>query len=256
MKTNATERACVGLLTDRQREVLMFASKGLSNQGNGQTHRHRVRHGERSPQGDLQAAGRVHARRGCGDCSESGLGVSRTRQPSVTRRGVHNIHDLKLRCEVTPDGCWLWEGRIVCGRPSVHIAGSVVLGARITAVVLGRAAQRQPEQRWYVKCGKRECLSPKCLALGTHSDAHNAARMAGRLARDAADKARLRVRRRSRDDVRPRWMVEWALEAPQSGASVAHALGVDRSTVGLWRRAEKRGNDITGPFAQLLRAAG
>lgn len=175
------------------------------------------------------------------------------------RRGIHTIFDVLARCDrvgTRGDCHWLWEGLTdVRGRPMANMLGTVVKGIRITAMAMARDGERGQGQRWFAACGDRLCLSPRCLTLGTHSDAHAAASKAGRLRRYAADRAHLKVVRRRRPDVRPDWMVAWALESPQSSAAAAHALGVNRSTVGLWRRAQKRQHLVVGPFAQLLRLA-
>jgi hypothetical protein len=171
------------------------------------------------------------------------------------RRGIHTIFDLRERCEREGQH-WLWQGCVdPRGRPMANMLGTVVKGARIAALAMQRDDERGKTQRWFASCGDRLCLSPRCLQLGTHGQAFDVASAAGRLKRHAGTLARLTAFRRSRPDVRPEWMVEWALESPQSSAAVAHGLGVDRSTVGTWRRAHKRQHLVAGPFAQLLRIA-
>jgi hypothetical protein len=176
---------------------------------------------------------------------------------SADRRGIHTIHDLRERCDRLSNGCWIWPGAVDQGRPVTRIGGvkGLAAGASITAVLLGRAAERRPDQRWYVRCGERLCLSPRCLMLGSHGDALRCAAAVGRLRRTQAKRARDRAARRRQADVSPAWHVQWALESPQSAPDIAHALGVNRATVSNWRRGRQRPDLVCGPFDELMRLA-
>lgn len=171
------------------------------------------------------------------------------------RPGITGVMSLAARCSRQADGCWLWDGYVVRGRPSASITGhGCVHGHRITAVALGRDEERQPHQRWIARCGNALCMAPRCLHLATHREAHAVASAAGRLTRTPDEVARNRVARAKRGDVTPEELVFWALESPQSSAAVAHAIGCHSSAVRVWRRGKKRQSLTCGPYEQLMAA--
>jgi hypothetical protein len=164
------------------------------------------------------------------------------------------LDELRERCDV--EGAhWIWGGYTIRGRPQCSIGGVNVQGPRITATVLGTSRQRRSGQCWYAACGERLCLSPKCLRLGPYRDAHQTASKAGRLKRNPAQIAKVIAARRAQPDVLPEWMVEWALESPQSNGAVGHALGVSKTTVYQWRNGLARAAHRTGMFSQLMMGA-
>lgn len=170
----------------------------------------------------------------------------------MTRRGIHTLDDLQQRCTVNGKH-WLWDGAVSRGRPAATIGGSRVLGARITAVVMGRADERTGDQRWTARCGQALCLSPHCLLLAkSQRQCHRIASAAGRLKRSAAQRAAISLAHQKRGHSSPEWMVQWALESGQSSRVAGEALGVHHSTVRAWRGATKNLRIVTGPFSQLL----
>lgn len=70
----------------------------------------------------------------------------------MTRRGIHNQHDVAARCDIVGKH-WYWHGYTHGGRPAAHMCGTCALGIRITAIALGRDAERKPGQRWYAHAG-------------------------------------------------------------------------------------------------------
>ena len=157
-----------------------------------------------------------------------------------TRRGVIDLPDLELRCAVQANGCWLWEAGLSEGRPIATIGGRPICGQRITAIVLGRADERKPHQRWTAKCGNRLCLSPRCLVLRTHAQALQLAARSGRMERRPDQLARCIASRLRSGAIRPEWQVQWATESEQSSVEVAHALDVHPTTVRGWRNGAIR----------------
>jgi hypothetical protein len=171
------------------------------------------------------------------------------------RPGITGVMSLAARCDRQRDGCWIWTGYVIRGRPSANIKGhGSVHGQRIAAIAAGRDHERQPHQRWIARCGNELCLSPRCLHLATHREAHTVASAAGRLKRTPDQVARNRVARARRGDVVPAELVRWALESPQSSSSVAHAIGCHPSAVRFWRRGAMRQTVTCGPYEQLLAA--
>lgn len=176
-------------------------------------------------------------------------------KPTKPTNGLKTLDDLRERCDVEGKH-WYWTGNIVRRRPASWVMGERVCGQLITAKVLGRAAQRQPHQRWVATCGDPLCLSPRCLRLATHVEAHAIAGKAGRLARTTATRLKNMLAAQSRSTSYPAWMVEWARESPQSAPEIARALGVGRSTVVSWRSGSRRAVQEVTPFSQLfLKAA-
>jgi len=170
----------------------------------------------------------------------------------MSRRGIHTLDDLQARCEVYGPH-WIWQGMVVRGRASANLQGHVVHGARITALVLGRDSERQPHQRWTVRCGERLCLSPNCLLLArSHAAAHQIASRAGRLKRDAAASTAISRAHVQRGTAYPAWMVAWAMESTQPSREVGRTLGVHDSTVRAWRNGTRHLQVAAGPFSQLL----
>lgn len=168
------------------------------------------------------------------------------------RRGIHTLADLQARCSVEGKH-WMWTGQLTRGRPSCRLGRHSVHGPRITAVVMGRAEERQPQQRWTVTCGRPLCLSPRCLVLvRSQGEALRLQSRTGRLKRGAAaSEAISRAHRRS-GYTKPSWMVQWAKESGQPSREAAHGLGVHDSTVRAWRTGSKHLRASAGMFSQLL----
>lgn len=173
------------------------------------------------------------------------------------RRGIHSVEDLRARCHVSaePDACWIWEHSVVRRRPVASLPGRKnACGARIVAIVAGREHEREPHQRWSMRCGEPLCMNPSHIVLAkSHKAAHQLASKHGRLARGA--ECRLKISKAHEEAGRawPRWMAEWAVESQQSHVEIAHALAVHKSTVGNWKRGTRR--TLSSPFAGLLRLA-
>lgn len=188
---------------------------------------------------------------------------SEARKPLAKTPRLETLEQLRECCKVDGDH-WLWRrgfnGR---GRPTAAVNGNIRCGALITAMVLGREDERKPHQRWVSLCGIAECISPVCLRLRTHKEAHAIAARAGRLRRSPA--SRLRSTIAVNADPRrayPAWMVDWAIESPQSTPAVAHALGVSDYCVRCWRNGTSRTlrnaaqEDLSAsPFAMMVAQA-
>lgn len=166
--------------------------------------------------------------------------------------GIHSLDDLLARC-VKQGLHWIWQGFTVRRRPSATLNSVVVHGPRITAVVMGREAERLPHQRWTVRCGQALCLAPGCLVLAqSHGDALRTGSRRGRLKRGPAACAAVSRAHQTRGTCYPDWMVQWAKDSDQPSREVGRALGVHDSTVRAWRSGSKRLRMSTGMFSQLL----
>jgi len=169
-------------------------------------------------------------------------------------RGLKTPDDLRAACQVQGKH-WVWTGCMVRNRPVATIAGARICGGRITAALLGREAERQPQQRWVMRCAVAGCLSPTCLMLvESQGAALRMASRAGKLRRGPATSQAISRARQQAGLCYPRELVQWAQESEQRDAEVAHAIGCSRSTVAVWRGrvATKHSRLAVGMFAQLV----
>lgn len=136
--------------------------------------------------------------------------------------------------------CQVWSSGVNGdGRAVARVVGAVYSGQAITARALGLAGL--PGMRWVSCCGDPMCLAREHLVQRTHGQVVRAAAARGAYARNQEHIARRTATMISNGKAYPLWMREWAMESSQTHVDVAAALGVDPSTVGVWRRTAANG---------------
>lgn len=173
-------------------------------------------------------------------------------------RSLTSRKELRSRCEVQDDGCWLWLGGTSRGRPTTKINSKTRTGPTLVAAALGRLDDRPAEKRWFMACGKALCVSPDCLRMGTLRDMRRSHAKRGAYDKDIEHRRRLSEAMAKVPTTHPDWVVQWAIESPQNQREVEHALGVPQATISTWRRRAKRAftaANCAGPFSQLLKLA-
>lgn len=113
--------------------------------------------------------------------------------------GIHTLDDLRQRCHVDDNGCWLWGFSVTHdGQPKVHaiIDGERICttGGRISWLLSGGKLPAKHVVYRY-RCEAKLCLNPGHLRCGTKAEAGAQLVRIGRL---RGDPARSIINRRNR----------------------------------------------------------
>ncbi len=87
--------------------------------------------------------------------------------------GVKTLDDIRDRCFVDDNGCWVWKFATDDGCPKVHIGRDVIPGVKPAVYTARRVAwmlagKRKPTGYVvYVACPEAMCVNPDHLKLGT-----------------------------------------------------------------------------------------
>ena len=168
--------------------------------------------------------------------------------------GVRDLETLRERCRIDrATGCWVFriDSWRKTDRVSIRIIGvnSPLNGRRAALHLAG--VEIKPGN---VVVPKATCLDPACCNP-EHSKQISAAEFKSRTSRGRKRSAATLIRAAAAcPNRKPSWMVDWVLESEQPAQDVAHAMGLDYSTVQKWRNGTRRKFDRYGMFSALLAA--
>ena len=148
--------------------------------------------------------------------------------------GIRTVEDVRQRCFIDADGCWIWRGCSSGGAPSAKI-GSRYWKVRRWACIQTRtkAGKPMPAGRWQTACAcaKPQCVSPRC-AMPLEPKAFAAwLRDAGFVNTPAHKAACAEAMRKIAPKLDARKAVECAARilAGETSAKVAASLGISQS---------------------------
>lgn len=79
--------------------------------------------------------------------------------------GVRELEDIRLRCRINDDGCWIWAGSLnQAGMPQVRIGARTCYAHRVAYTLGGKAIPTG--YIVYHACGKTACCNPAHLRTG------------------------------------------------------------------------------------------
>ena len=148
--------------------------------------------------------------------------------------GIRTVEDVRQRCFIDADGCWIWRGCKSDGTPTAKIAGKYWKVRRWVCIQdRAKAGKPMPAGRWSAACGcaKRQCVSPRC-AMPLEPKAFAAwLRDVGYLNTPAHKAACAEAMRKAAPKLDARKAVECATRilAGEPSASVAASLGICES---------------------------
>lgn len=165
---------------------------------------------------------------------------------------VRDIATLRERCVIDQD-TECWHFRSARGKPMprdrrhvVHLFGGTVTTTTRAAWLLSRGKAPAPGLVVYRACESYDCCNPSHLKCGTKLVAQRTAFAAGRFttpARAAAVRKVSQSQRKLTDE-----LVSWLLASDQTGADLAHALGVSDSRINAIRQRAARIAQMASPF--------
>lgn len=171
--------------------------------------------------------------------------------------GIRTVEDLKLRCEVNEDECWIWQGGSnSTRRPESARVWLPDLGARsiqfASLYVSGNAPKRG--KRAYAHCGNKLCGNPEHAKAGTQTEVMRFYAEMGRFSHAEAKIALAKVAY-SRRLLTPEQAQE-VRESSETGLAMAEKFGVSDSVISRIRRGETyRRQELVGASVFSLVAA-
>lgn len=170
------------------------------------------------------------------------------------------LDEIKERCFINDDGCWLWRGALTEGKwPRIHAPDlSLPDGPKRTQT--GRRAT------WQLKTGKAipngwrvygTCLCDTCVNPD-HSKCGPTAELgkfSAKLGRFKGSHARITANRRTgrmRAILTPEQVLE-IQASPEMNRQLAERLGVSHQTISRARRGDMKSLQAANPFVGLLR---
>lgn len=150
--------------------------------------------------------------------------------------GIRTLADLRSRCYVDADTkCWHWRGATLKRKGGGQEPRVWMADAR-KSETLPRAAwqlsgKNAPAGRWtcWRTCRSESCGNPAHLMAGTKAEWGAWVKGLGYLRGDPVRS--ITNRRNQKNALLTMELAQWARESPQTGAEVAHALGVSDTTV-------------------------
>lgn len=158
--------------------------------------------------------------------------------------GIYTIDDIRARCRVDEEtGCWNWA--CACSNSRGNKEPRLWLPQEERTVTLPYAAWvlsgRPPlldGQVVWRKCRSSVCGNPKHMMAATRKERGELVARSGTLRGNVARRLKSVLAVRSRSPITAE-LARWAIESPQNGREVAHALGVTETTVSAIRRRKR-----------------
>lgn len=119
--------------------------------------------------------------------------------------GIRTLDDLKNRCFIDDDECWIWRLSCQGGKyPKVYLAshGTCIAGVK-AALVLSGVEMIPGKTGYHYKCSNTKCCNPDHLKYGTHKQKWAHIKSAGFLRGDPLRKAVNSQVRRSSSHLTP-----------------------------------------------------
>jgi hypothetical protein len=169
------------------------------------------------------------------------------------------LDDIKDRCFIDDDGCWIWRGGKSGGVPKVYAPNFSKPGAPMESQV-GRRAVWQivnnkpipPCHRVYKTCEKARCLNPAHMRCGSNAQVGAFIAKSGVLKGSAKRIAANRLIGRKRSTLTPALIAE-IQQSSETGLQLAQRLNLGREIVSRARRGEiKAFAPIASPFSGLM----
>lgn len=169
------------------------------------------------------------------------------------------LDDIKARCFIDDDGCWIWRGGASKGVPRVYAPNHQKPGSPKESQVGRRAvwnvATGKPipdGKRIYGTCGKSLCLNPECARCGTGEDIGKFTIKTGRFRGQPRRIAASRLTGRKRSHVTPELIAE-IQGSNETGVALSRRLNLGREVVSRAKRGEMKAfAPIASPFAGLM----
>lgn len=154
------------------------------------------------------------------------------------------IEDIKARCFIDDDGCWIWRGGQSRGFPRIFAPNHQKPGSPKEAQPGRRAAWHVatgkpiPDgHRVYGTCMKPLCVNPACAKCGTGQDVGDFTVATGRYRNQARRIAASRLTGRKRSSVSAALVAE-IQSSNETGRAIARRLQVGRGVAYRARRGE------------------
>lgn len=156
--------------------------------------------------------------------------------------GVRTIEDIRLRCHCDREEGGCWHLRTGHGKPLprgkthrvwVHGKGSMSAPRAVWEIAHGKAVPSH--HRAYRTCDSHDCVNPDHIKAGPH-EWYGAAVSKRGVFKSSTQARNARIAGEKRAKLTPE-LRQWAVESPQTGPQVAHALGVGKTIVYRVRQA-------------------
>ena len=163
---------------------------------------------------------------------------------------MKTLEDLRQRCLVNDDGCWIWKGdRYSSGQPRVVVEGRRRGPAKHLAQAL--AGKPRPKKYGTCRCALEpvDCINPHHLMNLTRSqviEASNRDNMAAHLVRHA----RSRAAQRAASDVMTMDLAREIRGSVESGAEIARRLNLPSDYINQIRRG-RLWQEPCGPWSGM-----
>ena len=158
---------------------------------------------------------------------------------------VKTLEEVKGRCFIDDDGCWIWRGAASNSVPRVYApdwtlrdgAMSTQCGRRAVWHITHPGSVIPPRVQIFGKCGKWQCLNPECAQAGPKKAQGAVIRREGWLKGKPQTRVAARKTGRARSVVTPEIIAE-IQASPETGLQLAARLGISMQTVSKARRGQ------------------
>lgn len=173
---------------------------------------------------------------------------------------MRTLQEVRDKCEVTPDGHWLWEGGLSAGKPTIRApnytkdASGKTMEAQRAVRAVWHIKTKKPLPAGvhvYAKCWVPMCVNPACLTHGPMREMGASMSEAGVVKNNTKMTIANRVKARARRKVTEE-MVSEIMSSNETSRALADRFNVHQSTVSIWRRGQA-GSSSAGFFAGLMR---
>ena len=154
------------------------------------------------------------------------------------------IDDIKARCFIDDDGCWIWRGGASAGVPRIFAPNHQKPGSPKEAQVGRRAVWHvvtgkpiPAGHRVFGTCQKQKCVNPACAKCGTGQDVGDFTVKTGRFRNRPNRIAASRLTGRKRSVVNPEIIAE-IQSSNETGLAIARRLNLGREVVSRARRGK------------------
>ncbi len=172
---------------------------------------------------------------------------------------MRTLEEVKGRCRIDDDGCWIWTGATAKGAPRIYAPrhdGKMVTHCGRRAVwQMQNPGVRMPDTlQAFGTCGKGLCVNPECGKVGPKKLQGAVTAHKGWLKGKIRTAVAARTHGRARSVLTPELIAE-IQASPESGVAIARRLRISHQTVSKARRGKVVCfQPVGGMFSQLLGA--
>lgn len=157
---------------------------------------------------------------------------------------MKTLSEVRDRCYIDEDGCWIWRGGVGMGRPRIY-APDYTMNAGCMSTQIGRRAVHHiltgkpiPEGvQIFGRCRKPMCLNPDCAGQGTKAQQGRLVRKEGWLKGDVQRRIKNRQTARQRSVLTPELIAE-IQASKETGVALSARLQIGRGVISKARRGE------------------